>query len=561
VPSGPATSTRIERLAALGRLWVSIRYFHPFLAYRPIDWDSALAAAIPRANAATDRESYAAAVQVLLDALGDPLTRLRSPSPPPSTAPHEPDPRTSWTRDSVLIVSLRNYQDFDDYFGTRERLSMVVDSIKRARRVVFDLRPTSPIEDPSAIDAIFTDGAIAGLFTAVPLRAPDQRGRLYSGFPPQDGTTSGGYFSGFYTVDGKLITPGDSLAGDRRAVFLADEHSQLPVDAIALHASGKARIAMVGRASDFGMVRSYAWSLPDSLEATIRLTELLRARDPVVSSADTTVLRPSERGGDAALDAALALLQRPAMHGLPAPVPWTPSAPVAQRKYARTPYPSVAEWMIAALQIWAVGQYFFPYRDLIGERWNQVLAEYLPRFEAARDSLEYALAAAEMATRLHDSHVRVSSPVLQAHFGIASPPVFVRIIEVRRHSDRGGQRGRDDGGAAWKFVDVVQRPCGQSCGRAATAARRAGSRPAGGTDDRGHPGRAGRGAGGCGGLDQAFTGVLIAVDRRRCHPERTRGILPGNGSSVADKIVVSSGPPSAIPVTARSTRHRRAGPP
>ena len=30
-------SARIERLAALARLWVSIKYFHPWLAYRPID--------------------------------------------------------------------------------------------------------------------------------------------------------------------------------------------------------------------------------------------------------------------------------------------------------------------------------------------------------------------------------------------------------------------------------------------------------------------------------------------------------------------------------------------
>ena len=35
-----ADSVRIERLASLGRLWVAIRDFHPWLAYRPIDWDA-----------------------------------------------------------------------------------------------------------------------------------------------------------------------------------------------------------------------------------------------------------------------------------------------------------------------------------------------------------------------------------------------------------------------------------------------------------------------------------------------------------------------------------------
>ena len=427
--SKPASSIRIERLAALGRLWASIQYFHPFHAYRPIHWDSALAVAIPKVNAATDRESYAAAVQALLDALHDPVTRLRSPVSPALTARSDPDPKTSWTRDSVLIVSLRNYQDFDDYYGSRERLKTVVECIRRARRVVFDLRPTVPTEDPAAIDELFTDGEIAGLFTTAPIRTPDQRGRLYSGFPPEDGTTSGGYYSGFYTIDGKLITPGDSLAGERRAVFLVDEHSQLPAAAMALRTAGRAWIAMAGRDADIGPVRSYTWRLPDSLEVAIRLTELLGAGDAGGSSADTVLPAQLEAGRDAGLKAALALSLRPPRQHTSSPARWIPLTAAAKRNYTETPYPTLPQRMIAAFRIWAVGQYFFPYRDLTRERWDQVLTEYLPRFEAARDSLAYALVAAEMATRLHDSHVRVTSPTLQAHIGVGSPPVFVRIIE------------------------------------------------------------------------------------------------------------------------------------
>jgi hypothetical protein len=75
-------SARIERLAALGRLWVSIKYFHPWLAYRTIDWDAALAAAVSRLSAAKDAAGYALAVQQMLDVLGDPVTSVdrRRPS-------------------------------------------------------------------------------------------------------------------------------------------------------------------------------------------------------------------------------------------------------------------------------------------------------------------------------------------------------------------------------------------------------------------------------------------------------------------------------------------------
>jgi hypothetical protein len=69
--------SRIERLVSLGKLWGAVKYFHPYLAYRDdIDWDAALVSAIPQVNAANNAGEYAAAVQSMLRALGDPATRV-----------------------------------------------------------------------------------------------------------------------------------------------------------------------------------------------------------------------------------------------------------------------------------------------------------------------------------------------------------------------------------------------------------------------------------------------------------------------------------------------------
>src|SRR5262245_65766344 len=73
-PTPDADTIRIERLAALGRLWSAINYFHPHLAYKEIDWDAALIAAIPKVSAAKSAEEYRAAIDGLLAALGDPST-------------------------------------------------------------------------------------------------------------------------------------------------------------------------------------------------------------------------------------------------------------------------------------------------------------------------------------------------------------------------------------------------------------------------------------------------------------------------------------------------------
>src|SRR5881394_385153 len=98
-------SIRIERLSALGRLWYAARLFHPYLAYRAIDWDSALVAAIPRVSAARTADEYSAAVQGMLDALGDPATHVDRPQVPGAASTSEPDPRARWTDDSVLVIS------------------------------------------------------------------------------------------------------------------------------------------------------------------------------------------------------------------------------------------------------------------------------------------------------------------------------------------------------------------------------------------------------------------------------------------------------------------------
>ncbi|HEX8735973.1 MAG TPA: hypothetical protein VF721_11665, partial [Pyrinomonadaceae bacterium] len=42
---------RIERLIGLAKVWGAVKYFHPFPAYREIDWDKALIETIPKVNA------------------------------------------------------------------------------------------------------------------------------------------------------------------------------------------------------------------------------------------------------------------------------------------------------------------------------------------------------------------------------------------------------------------------------------------------------------------------------------------------------------------------------
>jgi C-terminal processing protease CtpA/Prc len=172
--------------------------------------------------------------------------------------------------------------------------------------------------------------------------------------------------------------------------------------------------------------------MPESLTVTLRLTELLGGGAPT-ALADTVVpASTASTSGPAAADpglaaavAALAPRARPLkLAASEWPMPRAARADTA----AAAAYPALPYRLLAAFRIWAVGQYFFPYRDLMHERWDRVLVETIPRLEAAHDSVEYGLALAEMAAHLHDSHVRVTSPALEAALGTAVAPVYVRMI-------------------------------------------------------------------------------------------------------------------------------------
>src|SRR5436309_603528 len=91
LPGVAATDIPTERLIALGKLWTEARYFHPYLAYRDIDWDAALVKAIPKVKAAKTGQEYASAIQSMLDELGDPVTRVVRTSPP-SAPLQNPEP-------------------------------------------------------------------------------------------------------------------------------------------------------------------------------------------------------------------------------------------------------------------------------------------------------------------------------------------------------------------------------------------------------------------------------------------------------------------------------------
>ena len=98
--------------------------------------------------------------------------------------------------------------------------------------------------------------------------------------------------------------------------------------------------------------------------------------------------------------------------------------------YRDQPLPDAGFRLLALYRYWNIIEYWFPYRDVIGENWIDVLFDFVPRVMAASTVDEYRLTLTELITRINDTHANLradSNP--QPPRGSAELPVVLRFVE------------------------------------------------------------------------------------------------------------------------------------
>lgn len=101
------------------------------------------------------------------------------------------------------------------------------------------------------------------------------------------------------------------------------------------------------------------------------------------------------------------------------------------------PYPALTSpdagyRLLALFRFWNIVEYWFPYRDVIGEEWEGVLREFVPRLMAAEDGAQYRRELAQLIARVHDTHANLWSDLaVLPPAGRAVVPVDLRFVEGR----------------------------------------------------------------------------------------------------------------------------------
>jgi hypothetical protein len=101
-----------------------------------------------------------------------------------------------------------------------------------------------------------------------------------------------------------------------------------------------------------------------------------------------------------------------------------------EKDYVQIKLPDAGYQLLALYRFWNIINYWFPYRDVIGEKWDGVLAEFVPMIALANTRERYQLELMALIARVNDTHANLwSSLHVRPPVGECQLPVIVRFVE------------------------------------------------------------------------------------------------------------------------------------
>ncbi len=402
-------STReIQRLEDLGRTWVYVDIFDPYLNSNGAEWDQALIEAIPAVRASGDATAYTAALNAMLRRTGDPSARVLEAETNTSTLPPPLRQQNgTWIADCSAMA----------HAVTTGAAPFQLAENVAAHPTVVDCRGFTG--DGPALYAVIA--AIAHTRTQTPLPAGSALVRSYNGFPSEAGTSSAGFAAGFSLVSKGALAPGTAAPSKTPLVFIIDNiagPALLPAVA-ALQSAGQARI-VAGGPIGAGVATLRTPRL------TVQISEGLYTYPagavgfrPDATATPATVLRKAIAELSASPSA---ILREPALPPLQRPV----------RRYKNAGVPSAEQRLLALFRFWGTINYFHAYKSLTDRPWDAALTEFIPVMLAANTRAAYEAALLRLAARTQDGHTRIEG-LTDAPFGFSEhrPAIRVRFIEGR----------------------------------------------------------------------------------------------------------------------------------
>ena len=100
-----------------------------------------------------------------------------------------------------------------------------------------------------------------------------------------------------------------------------------------------------------------------------------------------------------------------------------------EKPYKDSIFPTTELRLLALSRYWNIINYFYPYKYRIGQNWNNILLEMIPKFIDSRDTVSYHLAMLELIAKINDSHAFFVTKYTNQYFGLKWAPFCFKIID------------------------------------------------------------------------------------------------------------------------------------
>ena len=466
------TKAELKRLQDLGRLWGMVHYFHPAMGTGKVVTDSLVirnAASLAQDPSATN---FTAVVANMLQQLGDPSTRIKQ----------------AIKGDSVLLFTAKNNEARIKKFSngywyialptaalgnpaTLTTPSLMPDAWDSANGIVLDLR-NRRAEPNQYYDYTFMQDAFGlvlhKLAGAEPLPASYERSIYHNGFVNQRDGTNNIYYSGWRTVTkgaASAAGAGSQTLFNKPFAFVVNgsTNNDLVKALLLLQAAKKCIVIFEGAADEITTGRTIDIPLADAQTASLRVSDYLIG-DGAAPLPALFVPRITDTTDGSAY------LQRcfQAFDTWPAALNTTASKAAGALSmnyvipkpgaYADNMAPPLGQRLFALYNYWNAIHYFFAYKELLKEPWDDKLMKHLPLFIAATDGVKYALALRALASDIQDSHgfmynTNSQTPIREV-YGYW-PPVVLEFINNKLFIVDVGQDSLQDMSAIKRWDEIV----------------------------------------------------------------------------------------------------------
>lgn len=449
-PPQSAEEARVARLAGLAKVWGAVKFLHPYLAYREIDWDKALIETLPRVNGAKTADEYQAAVNQMLAVLNDKSTRAeletknidtateKTGSPGQTTNAHQNLVRN---QNGILVIDAAKVatavaKDNSAFSGFVTKFTQALagtDGVNTTA-VVIDARSSEKLADLDLYYfGVFMRQALSTMLDAN-VTLGSTRYRQHNGYATQT-TTGASFYSSSLVTSAPQVIQGQAKTKTPPIAFIVNEHSPSFGETLnGMQLAGRAFVIQDGeRAMDSGG-GTLNIKLPDNIKVKIRTSELINPDGSVGLYPDAVVPSNSVKTDDAAFKEALRAVQENKTNQRPKRTipPFTAQLSEKDKPYADMAFPNVEYRLLALFRFWNVINYFFPYKKHIDDPWETVLPRYIPKFETNKDAVDYQLTVREMVAEIRDSHGGTRNANLSMEkLGTFQPAIFVSYLEEK----------------------------------------------------------------------------------------------------------------------------------